>query len=155
MTENGGGAGGLEIDVQYASDGEEGDPPSPGEVRRLLGAVLKAPARVGVRFATEAESRATNLRFAGKDRPANVLAFPYADEPLEGDVIICPAVVAAEAAGAGIEARHRFAHLLVHAGLHLLGQRHDSDEEARRMEAAEARILRRLGLPEPYARDPA
>jgi probable rRNA maturation factor len=35
--------------------------------------------------------------------------------------------------------------------LHLLGYDHEEEEEARHMEALETRILKRLGLADPYA----
>lgn len=136
--------------VQYEQD-DEGDPPSPELVRRWLRAALPAAAEVTVRYVSAAASRELNKRYRGKDRPANVLAFPYPDENrLAGDVAICPKVVAAEARAAGIEPRLRHAHLVVHACLHLRGQSHDTPEAAARMEAAESRILAGLGLPDPY-----
>jgi probable rRNA maturation factor len=45
---------------------------------------------------------------------------------------------------------HHLAHLVVHGTLHLLGHDHDLGVTARRMETAEARILNRLGFPDPY-----
>jgi probable rRNA maturation factor len=43
------------------------------------------------------------------------------------------------------------AHLVVHGTLHLLGHDHETgDEDAERMEALERRILKRLGIADPY-----
>ena len=43
------------------------------------------------------------------------------------------------------------AHLVVHGTLHLLGYDHEtSDADAERMEALERRILKRLGIADPY-----
>ena len=43
------------------------------------------------------------------------------------------------------------AHLVVHGTLHLLGHDHEtSDADAERMEALERRILKRLGIADPY-----
>jgi probable rRNA maturation factor len=40
--------------------------------------------------------------------------------------------------------------LVAHGALHLAGHDHLQAGEARRMERAEARIMRRLGLPNPW-----
>ena len=47
---------------------------------------------------------------------------------------------------------HHLAHLVVHGALHLRGHDHARDGDARRMEMAEARILHRLGVPNPWKR---
>ncbi len=44
-----------------------------------------------------------------------------------------------------------YAHLVVHGMLHLLGHDHLRAAQAARMERAEIRILRRLGVADPYA----
>jgi probable rRNA maturation factor len=46
--------------------------------------------------------------------------------------------------------RAHYAHLVVHGVLHLRGHAHDDKASARRMEAREIRILRRLGFADPY-----
>ena len=146
-------AGGSVLDVQYSHQPQEGsDPPPTVEVRRILRAVLPAGAEVTVRFVDAEDSRALNSRHLGKNRPANVLAFPYEEEGrVAGDVAICPEVVAKEARHCGVPASERYAHLLVHAALHLQGMEHDTPSSARTMERAEARLLASLGFADPYA----
>jgi probable rRNA maturation factor len=65
-------------------------------------------------------------------------------------VVICAPVVAREARAQGkaVEAHH--AHLLVHGLLHLQGMDHERGRDAKRMEARERAILRKLGFPDPY-----
>jgi probable rRNA maturation factor len=41
-------------------------------------------------------------------------------------------------------------HLVVHGTLHLLGHDHETDGDALAMEARERRVLRRLGVADPY-----
>ena len=50
----------------------------------------------------------------------------------------------------GSRPAHHLAHLVVHGALHLQGHDHDQPGEARRMEMAEARLLRRIGVPNPW-----
>ena len=54
-----------------------------------------------------------------------------------------------EALEQGKTARAHWAHMVVHGCLHLLGHDHEKEREARRMEALEVSILKRLGFPDP------
>ena len=62
-----------------------------------------------------------------------------------GDVIICPTVVASNAASAEVEFDDELALMVVHGLLHLLGYDHHEDEEAERMEARERTLLSAVG----------
>jgi probable rRNA maturation factor len=64
---------------------------------------------------------------------------------------VCAPVVAREAKSQGKPVVAHHAHLLVHGLLHLAGLDHEREDEARRMEARERRILAALGFPDPYA----
>lgn len=111
-------------------------------------------ALVTLRLVDADESRRLNARFRGKRRPTNVLSFTYDMPPgragLAGDVVICAPVVMAEAAAQGKSRRAHWAHLVVHGILHLRGHDHVHEADAQVMEAAEIRILRRLGFSNPY-----
>jgi len=111
--------------------------------------------QVNIVLFEEAEARAINRKYRGKDYATNVLSFAY--EPLRGektgllgDLVICPAVVAREAREQGKKDRDHFAHLTVHGTLHLLGFDHDTPRKESRMEALEKKILAGLGVADPY-----
>jgi probable rRNA maturation factor len=55
-----------------------------------------------------------------------------------------------EAAAARRRPAHHLAHLVVHGALHLRGHDHHHVGDARRMEMEEARILRGIGVPNPW-----
>jgi len=93
--------------------------------------------------------RRLNRTFRGKDRPTNVLTFD------SGDVALASGVVRREAVAQGRSVAHHLAHLVVHGVLHLQGLDHGGAGEARRMEMAEARVLRRLGVPNPWLPRPS
>lgn len=109
--------------------------------------------------------RRLNRDWRGQDKPTNVLSFPAQNGtssprlppgvpvPL-GDVVVACGVAAAEAAAQGKTLRAHLAHLVVHGVLHLLGHDHEADAEAERMEALEAKILRRMGIANPYRTAP-
>jgi probable rRNA maturation factor len=115
-------------------------------------------AEVVVRITDEAESRRLNHDYRGKDRPTNVLSFPFEPVPevdLEhlGDLVICAPVVAREATEQGKPAEAHWAHMVVHGMLHLQGYDHETEADADEMEALETDILVGLGYPAPYADD--
>ena len=108
-----------------------------------------------MRIVGPAESRTLNRRFRHKDKPTNVLSFPY-DDPAPfgarvlGDVVICAAVVEREAREQGKLRSAHWAHMVVHGVLHLLGFDHMRPADARVMEGRERAILARLSFPDPY-----
>ncbi len=142
----------LELDVQYACRRDE--LPGKAQLRAWASAALKKgdSAQVTVRFADAGEGRTLNRDYRGKDYATNVLSFPYQMQPVvRGDLVLCAPVVAREAAEQGKSLASHYAHLIVHGMLHLQGHDHEaSAEQAAAMESREARILARLGYPDPY-----
>ena len=112
---------------------------------------------VSVKFTSDAEVRALNATWRGKDRATNVLSFPMAGEEelasaqLLGDVVLAYGICAAEAAAKHLGIETHAAHLVVHGTLHLLGYDHEtSDEDAEEMEEVERRALASIGIADPY-----
>ena len=91
-----------------------------------------------------------NARDRGRNKPTNVLT--YESAATGGDVILALGTVRREAAEAGRQPGDHLAHLVVHGALHLRGHDHHHPGDARRMELAEARILHRLRVPNPWKR---
>ena len=120
-------------------------------LRRWARAALKRPASVTLRIVAATEARRLNRQFRGKDYATNVLTFVYDGEALAGDVVICAPVVAREAKEQAKPVAAHWAHLVVHGLLHLQGHDHEKDDEARRMERQERRVLHALGFGDPYA----
>lgn len=111
-----------------------------------------------IRIVDETESHELNLTYRGKDRPTNVLSFPFecpeeVDLPLLGDLIICRQVVEREAQEQGKPLLAHWAHMVVHGSLHLLGYDHIEDDEAEEMESLETEIMTGLGFEDPYSYD--
>ena len=100
---------------------------------------------ITLRIVGEREGRRLNLTYRKRNYPTNVLSFST------GDIVLCHPVIAREAREQGKTVAAHYAHLVVHAVLHLRGYDHENKREAARMETAERRILARLGFGDPYA----
>ncbi|MBW7470558.1 rRNA maturation RNase YbeY [Marinobacter sp. M216] len=113
------------------------------------------PSEVTIRVVGALESQTLNHEFRGKDKPTNVLSFPFEAPagitvPLAGDLVICAPVVEHEATEQHKTAAAHWAHMVVHGMLHLQGYDHVEDEDAEVMEALEIRLLAQLGFGNPY-----
>jgi len=113
------------------------------------------PSEVTIRIVGIDESQALNHQYRGKDKPTNVLSFPFEAPagitmPLAGDLVICAPVVEDEAREQHKEPSTHWAHMVVHGMLHLQGYDHIDDEDAEAMEALEIRLLAQFGFGNPY-----
>ena len=139
----------LSLSVQYASNAKK--MPTRQQFRRWVKAALERDVQMALRIVDEIEGRALNLAYRGKDYATNVLTFVYDERlPLYGDVVICAPVVEREAQEQGKELLAHYAHLTLHAVLHLQGYDHQKQREADRMEARETALLLKLRYPAPY-----
>lgn len=145
------------LDLQLACESPEGLP-AESDFQRWLEAVLpqfQEESEVTIRIVDEAESHELNHTYRGKDKPTNVLSFPFEappgiELPLLGDLIICRQVVEQEAAEQEKPLQAHWAHMVIHGSLHLLGYDHIEDEEAEEMESIETEIMLALGYADPY-----
>ena len=92
------------LDLQLACEDNSGMPDE-AQFQKWLDAVIpqfQEESEVTIRLVDEAESHELNLTYRGKDKPTNVLSFPFEappgiEMPLLGDLIICRQVVEQEA----------------------------------------------------------
>ncbi|RJL31184.1 rRNA maturation RNase YbeY [Pectobacterium polaris] len=145
------------LDLQIASAQAQGLPEEKDFQRWLEGVLpqFQEVSEVTIRIVDEAESRDLNNTYRGKDKPTNVLSFPFeappeVELPLLGDLIICRQVVEREAAEQEKTVEEHWAHMVVHGSLHLLGYDHIEDSEAEEMEALETEIMQSMGYADPY-----
>lgn len=137
----------LSLTVQYAIPAL----PTRQQWRRWIQAALQRDISMTLRIVDEAEGRELNKAYRGRDYATNVLTFVYDDtEPLSGDVVICAPVVEREAAEQNKDLLAHYAHLAIHAALHLQGYDHESDTDATQMEALETALMLKLRYADPY-----
>ncbi len=121
---------------------------------------LKNDAELSIRIVTIEESQQLNSDYRDKDKPTNVLSFPFEIPPelegvsdmenLIGDLVICANVVESEAKLQNKPLMNHWAHMVVHGTLHLLGYDHINEDDALIMEDLEREKLSKLDISDPY-----
>ncbi|WP_372872524.1 rRNA maturation RNase YbeY [Shewanella sp.] len=146
----------LALDLQYVVKPDNLPTPAQFEtwVRVALGNTLDE-AELTIRIVDASESQQLNHDYRGKDKPTNVLSFPFEappgiELPLLGDLVICASVVENESVEQQKALEAHWAHMVVHGCLHLLGYDHIEDAEAEEMESLETTLITGLGYPDPY-----
>ena len=151
----------LYVDLQLASDNQQALPELAQVEKWISTAILKVSdqkrdlAELTVRIVDCEESQQINADYRGKDKPTNVLSFPFQNPPgitlpLLGDLVVCKTVVEQEATEQQKPLISHWAHMLIHGTLHLLGYDHIEDEEAEVMESIETELMIELGFSDPY-----
>ena len=147
----------IELDLQIAVENEQGLP-TEQDIQLWLDKTIpqyQENAELTVRIVDIEESHQLNHDYRGKDKPTNVLSFPFEAPPgmeldLLGDLIICRQVVEKEADEQNKPLLAHWAHMVVHGSLHLLGYDHIEDDEAEEMESLETEIMQTMGFEDPY-----
>ncbi|QPK03627.1 rRNA maturation RNase YbeY [Vibrio kanaloae] len=147
----------IELDLQLAVENEQGLP-TQQDIQLWLDKTIpqfQENAELTVRIVDTEESHQLNHEYRGKDKPTNVLSFPFEAPPgieldLLGDLIICRQVVEKEAEEQNKPLLAHWAHMVVHGSLHLLGYDHIEDDEAEEMESLETEIMQTMGFEDPY-----
>lgn len=150
------------VDRQLVCE-EDGYIPSEQELTLWAQSALDAcdiSGELTVRIVKGSESQQLNHDYRGKDKPTNVLSFPFEAPPgietdLIGDLVVCKSIVEREAGEQNKPLSHHWAHMIVHGCLHLLGYDHIEDDEAEEMESLEIDILANLAIANPYQDLPA
>ncbi|MCE3254514.1 MAG: hypothetical protein K0R25_8 [Rickettsiaceae bacterium] len=107
-----------------------------------------------------------NKNYRSKDKPTNVLSFPlldgkkikngdfskiqFAKNQILGDIAIAYQTVLRESQEQEKDFEHHLYHLVIHSLLHLIGFDHIKKSDAEIMEELEVKILKKLGIKNPY-----
>jgi probable rRNA maturation factor len=145
----------VTLDLQLASDAD--GIPQEDDLQQWAQLAWQSdePTEVTIRVVDEPEMQALNCQYRGKDKPTNVLSFPFEAPagihiPLAGDLVICAPIVAQEAREQYKDIKAHWAHMIIHGMLHLQNYDHIDEIEAEEMEGLEIRLLAQIGIANPY-----
>jgi len=114
--------------------------------RRLLRGLRLGGSELSVVLVSDREMRGLNRRWRGKDRPTDVLSFPLNDSRALGDVVISLQTARRQSREGGWPLAAELRRLLAHGILHCRGYDHGDARQARKMAAAERRLLGKEGM---------
>lgn len=114
---------------------------------RTLGAVGHEAAEMSLTITNDRKLHELNRSFRGKDKPTDVLSFPY-DEPEGplGDVVISIDRANAQAAERGHSLQREVELLALHGTLHICGYDHETDNGE--MDRIERRLRKKFLSPD-------
>jgi len=144
-------------DSQYIPDDED--------IHRWVSSALVSQNKsdtteLGIRITDNTEIHNLNNTYRHKDKPTNVLSFPFEvpenfpesiDNEYLGDIICSFEYINKEAKEQNKALKAHWAHIIIHGTLHLLGFDHIENSEAEIMEQKEIDILESLGYKNPYS----
>ena len=136
------------ITVEIANrSGADVDESEAGELaRRLLAAEGIDEAELGLAFVGSDEMRTLKRDHLGLDETTDVLSFPLEEPGILGDVVVSIDTARRQAKEGGWPLAAELRRLLAHGILHCRGYDHESAADARRMAAAERKLLGRTGM---------
>jgi probable rRNA maturation factor len=128
------------------------------DVALILQALNYADFDIGILITTNKTIRNYNKQYRAKDKPTDVLSFPYhpglqagkrikpntPEDKNLGDILISLEYVVQEAEKYKVSLKQRLTVVLVHSICHLLGYDHIEDHDYRRMRAKEAWLLKKV-----------
>jgi probable rRNA maturation factor len=149
------------IDVVFDADVNHAGFPATADIERAVRSVCDKAGFSGqpelcVRFATDEDIQALNKQWRELDKVTDVLSFPMQEGPNYdlnmslGDIALAARFVRQQASSLDLPMQAHTLHLIIHAVLHLLGFDHVKNEDAIIMQKLEQRIMRHLGLHDPY-----
>ena len=146
----------IDLDLQIAC--KDNDLPTKDDFQLWVNTALlpyNKPFELTVRIVDTEESQSLNHQYRKKDKPTNVLSFPFeVPEGIElallGDLVICADIVQLEANQQNKRLHDHWAHMVIHGCLHLLGFDHIEDDDAQEMETLEIKLLAILKINDPY-----
>lgn len=122
---------------------------------------------ISILLVSDQQIKKINYEFRQKNKATNVLSFPALDENLIrkiglkefvgsseylflGDIIISYETLKKESLAQKKKFRDHLTHLILHSILHLLGHDHEDEKMANTMESLEIKILKKIGIKNPY-----
>jgi probable rRNA maturation factor len=138
----------LSLSRSEADDSGWPDPQLTERLTNIAASLEPEQSRVDVILVDDDYIRTINRDYRGHDRPTDVISFSYINDnetaphdDLAGEIYVSYETLARDAHARDLNRDHLFLRLGVHGLLHVLGYKHGSDGQTRRMEEEERRLL--------------
>jgi probable rRNA maturation factor len=123
--------------IEFFNEDLDFEPPTPERLREWLQAIAarlgQSIAALSYIFCSDAYLHRMNVEYLQHDTLTDVITFPYADEPIEGDVFISIDRIRDNAATFGVPMEHELQRVMAHGLLHLCGFGDKSPAEKKQM----------------------
>ena len=125
------------------------------EIYKQIGLIsYNSKTLISICFSSDKKVMELNYCFRKKKIATNVLSFPsnckFNNTFFLGDIIFSNETILKEAKSHKKSVENHLIHLFIHAVLHLLGYEHETEEQAKKMENLEIKILSNLEIDNPY-----
>ncbi|CAL4325103.1 Endoribonuclease YbeY [Buchnera aphidicola (Protaphis terricola)] len=110
---------------------------------------------ITIKIVDEIEIKNLNIKYRKKNYPTNILSFQLnffikKNINILGDLVICKNIIEKESLKYNKKLESRWAHMVIHGMLHLIGYDHKNNEEQKKMEKIENKIMLSLNYEKPY-----
>ena len=106
---------------------------------------LRTTDELTIVFLNSAPARKLNKKFRGRDYATDILSFESMGEGSFGEFVMCPQVLAKQAAEHGWSFKFECGLMVIHGMLHLLGYDHvKTKKEASKMYALQSRLVEKI-----------
>ena len=129
------------------------------EIESAVSGFIKAfkikEVNLDISFCSIEEIKELNKKFRNNNKSTNILSFPDITfqgirKDCIGEIIVSIDVIKEEVLGTNKSEIDHLIHLIIHSMLHLLGYKHDVENDAILMERKEIEFLSKIGIPNPY-----
>ena len=115
----------------------------------------KENVEINIKIVTPEEMIKFNTKYKNINKVTDTLAFPFEkllidNKIILGDIAMCANKINEDAELYNKSKTDRWAHLVIHSTLHLLGYTHDSKKNKKVMEEKEINLLKKFKISNPY-----
>ena len=115
----------------------------------------KENVEINIKIVTPKEMIKFNTKYKNINKVTDTLAFPFEkllidNKIILGDIAMCANKINEDAELYNKSKTDRWAHLVIHSTLHLLGYTHDSKKNKKVMEEKEINLLKKFKISNPY-----
>ncbi|WP_367673941.1 rRNA maturation RNase YbeY [Buchnera aphidicola] len=111
---------------------------------------------ITIKIVNKNKIKKLNYLYKHKNKQTNILSFTIIDPQennntfLMGDLVICKSIIEKESKKYCIKISERWAHMIIHGVLHLMGYVHNNLSSQKKMETLEIKNMISLGFKNPY-----